>query len=315
MTEYLFQIEELEGIEADLDTISKYHDGTKRMLHVDKSNIVKTRVNIRMLYQLEKERVSLFNDFNIAKVIEQVQIDPKHVQNLFVLLRNMNDIEWGYYQSYFSSDDAVTGVNLHSELRRLLTDVKILKEQYEGRGILETKIKLRKLMKAGKTMVPYDVPNMGVTIDNLEDNKDIIELIIGKRHKQIKELKYLYFHITDDEPRIWSTELIDEILQYLYQPFPDFRAKWLFGRFATQNILAYLNGETDLHTKDVEINKQEGVLIYTLFLMFGVLDIAIEDNTPVLKSEQDKAKLIRSFLRQDLKSKEVEFYNILFSPY
>lgn len=310
MTEYIFKIEELEDIEADLDIIAKYHNSTKGMLYVDKSNIVKTRVNIRMLYQLEEERGSLFSDFIIAKIIEQIKIDPRHVQNLFVLLRNMNDIEWGYYQSYFSSDDAVNGVNLNAELKSLIVDLKILKAQLTTDAILETKVKLRELKKVGKSEVPYDVLGMGVTINTLAENKQLIKVILDNRVDQIKEISYLYFHITDTSPDEWDDDLTDMILEYLAQPFPDYRARWLFGRLATQKILAYLKGETNLYQDDIEVTQSQGILIYTLFLLFGIIDIKFDDDEPIAKSDRDKAKLIRSFLRQDLKDDDIEFFNI-----
>ncbi|WP_316797123.1 hypothetical protein [Pedobacter agri] len=308
--EYLFKIEELEGIEADLDIIARYHEGTKGMLYQDKSNTVDTAVNIRLLYKVEGESASIFEDFNIGKVVEQIQLDPIHVQNLFVLLRNMNDVEWGYYQSYFSSDDAVNGVNLNAELKSLIIDLKILKAQLTTDAILETKVKLRELKKVGKSEVPYDVLGMGVTINALEENKQLINIILDNRVNQIKAISYLYFHITDTSPDDWDDDLTDNILDYLAQPFPDYRARWLFARLATQKISAYLKGETKFYQDDVEVTQSQGLLIYTLFLLFGIIDIKFEDDKPIAKSDRDKAKLVRSYLRQDLKDNDIEFFNI-----
>ncbi|SES06340.1 hypothetical protein [Pedobacter rhizosphaerae] len=310
--EYNFVTEEITEIIADLDIIAKYHSGSKALLHPDKPNILSTKANIRLLIGKEGDKLSLVDDFNIAKVVLETGLEHSHVQNLFVLTRNMIDIEWGYYKTHFTSEDT-NEINLHSRLRILISELKILKEQLEGRGILETKIKLRQLMNNGKSMVPYDVPNMGVTIDSKEENLEIIKLVLLNRFRQITELSYLYLHITTEEPSKWSADIIEQMLEYFYQPFSDARAKWLFGRYATQNIIAYLKAETNFHKEDIEVTQQQGVLIYTLFLLFGLIDIKIEDGIPEFKSDRDKAKLIRSFLRQDLKDKEIEFYNLMFT--
>ncbi|WP_029275270.1 MULTISPECIES: hypothetical protein [Pedobacter] len=313
--EYTFVIEEIGNINADLNIIAKYHDGTRSLLNPNKSNIINATANIRLLYKIDGEEAYITNDFNIGKVTHKVQIEESHLQNLFVLLRNMNDVEWGYYQAHFSSDDAINGINLNAELKSLITDLKVLKAQLSTDEILETKIKLRELKKVGKSEVPYDVRGMGVTVNGLDENKQLIKVILKNRIKQIQDISYLYYHITDSHPSGWNDDLTDEILEYLQQPFPDYRARWLFGRYATQKILAYLKAETTLQEKDIEVTQSQAVLIYTLFLLFGVIDIKIENDIPVSKSDRDKAKLIRSFLRQDLKDKEVEFYNLTFTPF
>jgi hypothetical protein len=312
--EYTFVIEEIGNINADLDIVAKYHNGTKTHLHPDKSNIVHTTANIRLLYKIDGEEEYITNDFDIGRVTSKVQLEESHIQNLFVLLRNMNDVEWGYYQAYFSSDDAINGVNLNAELKSLITDLKILKAQLATDGILETKIKLRELKKVGKSEVPYDVRGMGIMVNGLDENKQLIKVILENRIKQIQDISYLYYHITDSHPSGWNDDLTDKILEYLAQPFPDYRARWLFGRYATQKILSYLKGETNMHQKDIDVTQSQGVLIYTLFLLFGVIDIKFEEERPLPKSDRDKAKLIRSFIRQDLKDKDVEFYNLMFTP-
>ena len=313
--EYLFKTEEIDDIEADLDIVGKYHKGTKELVHKEKSNLVNTTASIRLLYQVDNDKASIFEDFDIGKIVDQLKFERSHVQNLFILLRNMNDIDWQYYQTHFSSNDAVNGVNLNAELKSLITDFKVLKKQLASDGILETKIKLREFRTIGANQIPYDVTGMGVTVKNLEENKQIIKIILDNRVKQIEEISNLYSHITEISPIEWSVELTEEILKYLKEPFPDYRARWLFGRLATQKILTYLKSETNFFQNDIEVTQQQGILIYTLFLLFGFIDIKFEDDAPVSKLDRDKAKLIRSFLRQDLKDKEVEFYNLMFTQH
>ncbi|MBB6236917.1 hypothetical protein HDC90_001534 [Pedobacter sp. AK013] len=315
--EYSLIIEPITGINANLDLIAKYHNGTKILLNPNQENKVKTQVDLKLMFATDNNGESkIVNDYHYGKIVAETLPDVNHAGNLLVLARNMMDIDWLYYQNHTAETIEGSDINLHSELEQLLKDLKVLKLQTASDGILQTKVKLRELRKVGKSEVPYDVEDMGVTVYNLHENKEIVTLLLNNRLKLISELDYLYVPLIDTTPNEWKISDIDELLAYLKQPFPDYRAKWLFGRYATQTILTYLKGEMDWNQGDVEVTQNQGVLIYTLLLLFGVVHLDIDEaNNPKYKSDRDKAKLIRSFLRQDLKDKEVEFYNLMFTPF
>lgn len=311
--EYSFIIEPIIDIPADLAVIAKYHNGTKSLVDPSNNNKITTQADIKLLLAEKGKETLLVDDFNYGKIANEILPDINHAGNLLVLVRNILDMDWGFYSSYTVETIRGHSINLHSELGQLLKELKILKEQAKSDGILQTKVKLRELKQVGKSQVPYDKLGMGVTINSLEENKEIITLLINNRLKQISSLNYLYLHLTDKLPSEWGVSDIDNILEYVKQPFPDYRAKWLLGRYATQTILAYLKGEMDWNQGNVDVTQSQGVLIYTLLLLFGIIELDIEDDKPKFLSDHNKAKLVRSFLREDLKNKEVEFYKILFN--
>lgn len=310
--EYSLVIEPITDINADLDVIAKYHNGTKSFVDSSKNNTITSPADIKLMFATHGEETMLVDDYNYGKIANETLPDLSHTGNLLILVRNIVDMDWGYYSSYTSETIQGDSINLHSELEQLLTELKILKEQAKSDEILQTKVKLRELRQVGKNQVPYDKPDMAVTVNSLDENKEIITLLINNRVKQISSLDYLYLHLTEKLPKDWEVTDIDNILEYVKQPFPDYRAKWLLGRYATQTILAYLKGEMDWNQGNIDVTQSQGVLIYTLLLLFGIVQLDIEDDKPRFLSDRDKAKLIRSFLREDLKSKEVEFYKLLF---
>lgn len=311
--EYSLITEPISDITADLAIIAKYHKGTKSLIDSENNNTVTAQANIKLMFAKHGDEAQLVDDYNYGKIAKETLPDLSHAGNLLILVRNIIDMDWGYYSSYTAETVQGDSINLHSELEQLLTELKILKEQAESDEILQTKVKLRELRPVGKTQVPYDKPDMAVTVNSLDENKEIITLLINNRVKQISSLDYLYLHLTEKLPKDWEISDIDYVFEYVIQPFPDNRAKWLLGRYATQIILAYLKGEMDWNQGDIDVTQSQGVLIYTLLLLFGIVQLDIEEDRPKFLSDRDKAKLIRSFLREDLKSKEIEFYKNIFN--
>jgi len=311
--EYSLITEPISDITADLDIIAKYHNGTKSLIDSENNNTVTAQAHIKLMFAKHGDEAQLVDDYNYGKTASETLPDISHAGNLLVLVRNILDMDWGFYSSYNMETIQGDSINLHSELEQLLTELKILKEQSKSEGILQTKVKLRKLNQVGNSEVPYDIANMGVIINSLDENKEIITLLINNRLKQISSFDYLYTHLFQTLPIDWEISDIDTILKYVKQPFPDYRAKWLLGRYATQTILAFLKGEMDWNQGNKDVTQSQGVLIYTLLLLFGIVQLDIEDDKPKFLSDRDKAKLIRSFLREDLKNKEVEFYKNIFN--
>ncbi|RBQ05840.1 hypothetical protein [Pedobacter miscanthi] len=303
---YTFRIETIHNINADLNIIAKYHKGTSLQLDkIKNKNKINTQVDIKQLYiSINKNEEEVTDDFSCGNLIKLLNSE-EHAANLLILVRNMINLEWAYYQSYQMETTDIKSINLYKELESLLKELKILKSQSVSEKILQTKIKLR--VKNPLTKIVTDFEDGGITIDNVNENQEIIQLLINNRVRLIKDLEHLYIPITTVHPEDWTDEIINKILPIVHQTFDDQRAKWRFGRFVAKTILNYLNEETDLNPQNVDLTQDQAVIIYTLLLLFGIQEIEFAGEYN-MKSSRQKAKIIRSFIRSDLDNEEKEFY-------
>lgn len=304
--EYIAQLIDL-TVNADLSKIIKYHPASKIYLDVDKPEY-KTSFQVKMLLMEVNGELTPHPDYIYSKIVDKTGINPSHENTLLVLVKNMIEIEWGYYASYFSKDDhGKLLINQHTEIKDLLHDLKVLKIQKENNTIVETKLTQKEYgsLPSQDPKRLYNSDGMQVDVSSRIENLQIIDLLFNNRIEALKDPVYPIFHYSSTPIEEWSIEQIEEAIDYVSQPFKDYRALWLFGKFVTETVLAYLKGEIEWNQGDTEITEKQGVFIYTLLLLFHLLK---PDEELKFKSDRDKAKYVRSFLRKDTKDNKEQFF-------
>lgn len=298
---------------VNLDKIIKYHQGSKLYLHDSNDNTnYKTDITIKSIIEKSEGNSAIKKDYLYFEIADRFLPDNTHKYNLLGLVKNLIELEWGYYLTH--KKEGKNEINELKILSSIIKELKILLNLiHEKNNInVETLINLKENKSFGKIYKRYDVPGMQIKLERPYENKQIIELLIRNRKTELIELAQIHLPNIDFNSLNWSDSDLDEILEMTNQPFRDFRAVWLFGKLVSESILNYLKGEIDWKQGDIEITKDQGVIIYTLLIIFNLIDFEVEKEH--LKNGIDdtgKAKYIRSYFRKDLKNSEEMFYTIL----
>jgi len=318
--EYIVQLQKLE-VSADLNRIIKYHSASK--IYLNKQTALNYRSVVEVKWIVEnidkvmndpnKENLTIHPDYRYADIVDKILPDPSHENTLLVLVKNMIEIEWSYYASYFSKDEKGKFlINQHAEIKGLLQDLRVLKLQQESNTIIETKLTQREYGTAPdqESNRLYNVKHMQVEVVNREENLEIVNLLFKNRVNALRNPTYPIFTNSEKNIENWSITEIDKAISDVSQPFRDYRALWLFGKLVTETVLAYLKGEMNWNQGDTEITEKQGVYIYTLLVLFHLLK---PEEELKFKSDRDKARYVRSFLRKDTKDTEESFYKFKFN--
>lgn len=296
-------------VNADLNKIIKYHPSSSIFLNEKSAIEYVSTFNIKMLLMEENGQLVPKSDYRYSEIVDLCLPESTHENTLLVLVKNMIEINWGYYTSYFLvDDDGKQLINLHEEIKAKLEELKILTLIKEGDNFkdVETKIKLRETISIDRnTSRRYDVKGMQVELLNAEENKEITELLIRNRIIELCKPDYKFYPLHDVEILDWSSIEIEKAIFRMKQPFRDYRAQWLFCKSVSETVLKFLKGEMEWNQGNIDITDKQGIFIYTLLILFHLLDPVEELK---FKSNRDKAKYIRSFFRKDLINIEERFY-------
>lgn len=302
-------------VTVNLDTIIKYHPSSNIYLNNRDSNPEYT-TEIEIIGVMEKSGAEyIINDaYKYTDIVEKLLPDPSHKFNLLVLVHHLIEIEWGYYKSYtLPTNKAEQDFNEHQQMVALLKQLKVLHKLLENQNIrnIETKIQLQESKSFGDIKKIYDVKGMQVITLDPDENRQIIQFVIANRKQELKGYYQLHLPMVEFDTIVWTEEEIDKLINVIQQPFRDFRALWLFGKLVSEKVLCYLKGELTWDQGDIEITKDQGVIIYTLLAVFQIIDPELEKEHIKKKiNDAEKAKYIRSFFRKDLKNADETFYEI-----
>lgn len=287
-------------IKADLKTIIKYHPAST--IYLTKENALEywKVVNIRILQEKEETEFNPIPDYRYEDIINRTLPDLSHSNTLLALVQHLIEIDWGFHtQSFVKDEDGRLLLNEYDELRQILNELRTLVSILDKEDILQvrTKVQLAETKPFGDRPKVYDVKEMGVQILHSNENKEIIQLLVKNRIDRLLKFHYDLFPYENFHEIDWTLERIEDGIAKLAQPFPDYRARWLFCKRVSETVLDYLKGEMDWNQGDIEVTEKQGVFIHTLLALFNFIEI---DQELKNKTDRDKAKYIRSFFRKDI---------------
>jgi hypothetical protein len=298
-------------IKPDLHKLIKYHPASAVFLKDDPNVEYVTSFEVKVLLEEINGEYFLADDYQYAKIIDECMPASGHDANLLGLVKNLIELEWGYYLSYYILDESSqTHKNQYAHATKLLQELKIMFQIIEEKKTQDVcgKLQLREFKLIGRKLKAYNVPTMQIDFEGEDECLAIMELLINRRIKTLYKPEYSYYPFNVQEFDHYSSTSIQGAIDRMKQSFRDFRAQWLFCKLVCEKALAYLKGEMQWNQGGVDITENQGVVIHTLLALFNLIppDQELLNNTKRLK-----AKYIRTFFRKDLADNEEAFHKFV----
>lgn len=296
-------------VKPDLNTIIKYHPASKIYLDINKEEEYSATFRLKlMVSEIDGEHIPIA-DYKYAEIVARTLPDSKHENDLLVLVRNMLELEWAYFETYYVLDENKEQyINLHTKVTAILEELKVLHTMREANNVgkIYGQLDLTENKDFGKINKQYIVPGIQLGFSSKQDITAVIDILANNRLKELATPEYYFFDF-HEELSDCTPEKIQAAIDRMKQPFREFRAKWLFRKYVAETILNFIKGEMNFNQGDVLITENQGVLIHTLFCLFNLIDPEQEMKNVTARL---KAKYIRTLFRRDLQNNDEQFVKI-----
>lgn len=298
-------------IKPDLERIIKYHPASGVFLSHDGTSEYMTTFTVKILLEERNGIDYIHPDYNYAHVLDSSLPAEGHDGSLLVLVKNLIELEWGYYLSYYKLDEASQiHINHHKHATKLLQDLKILFQIIEEKKTqnVSGKLQLREMKSVGRKLKAYNVPGMQIDFEDEDECLAVMQVLINRRIKTLYKTEYYFFPFNVQDFDDYNSLAIQAAIDRMCLPFRDFRAQWLFQRLVCEKVLAYLKGEMQWNQEDHDVTEAQGVIIHTLLALFNLIP---EDQELLNDTPRKKAKYVRTFFRKDLADNEEAFHKFV----
>lgn len=298
MTEILYHLKDFD-IEADLNTIIKYHPASKAFLNKKTAMKYSKKVYLHIKGTIENKKFIPHSDYDYIAITNNILPDPSKRFTLLALVSNLIEFEWQRFKNY--------------EMIPVLEELKLLLEirKNDKYDSLYTKLALTEPNKLKPGKERLDVEAMKIVSKEPYENKQIVDLMINNRIDKLfstdnsfYDFQYLDRSIHPNS--IITLELVNKFLSELKYKSITFKATD-FAKLISKTVIIFLKNEMDWKQGTVEITKGQGVIIYTLLMLFKHIDPTLIN---AHNTDTSKAKYVRTFLLNPEKMDKQEFIQL-----
>lgn len=278
--------------EADISLIAKYHHSSSIFYDSKRPNKRIFSIDVVLRWSMYRgKKTEIHADYNVEQICQELGLHASHVSNLLVMVNNICSLDFGGHYDFKETYIDKKRMNAHHEMfpsfLGYIQELAILKSAQEDDS--SSSVKINSKGKGGFSLI------------SKEERLLIVDILIQKRLQELKECSYdLLFEIGGIEN--WSSEVLRKYVKELKKMPTGEKAQRILARMVSLMILNYLKGEKLLmskHENDVNMSQKQGVVIYTLLLVFNILN---KSQAEKVRSAEDKAKYIHSLI-DDKKNK------------
>ena len=288
------------SIKADLNKIIKYHPASKIYLNQNTEKDYQSIVSVKVIAKVTDTTEEILPDYNYTAVSMKASLSKEDSFNLLVLVKNMIQMEWGYFETFYKKQERPRkDINLHATIIKHLQELQILTsilEEGETDQVV-TKLNTTKTDDYGRRLNA----DKQVVSSSPTESKQIIELMIENRIQLLSNPEYAYYQF--HTITTLNSQQLSEAIKSMSEPFDYLNAQSLFCKYVVETLIDYLKTEVEQEESYNGFSESQGALMYTLLVVFNLINPKVERNNDKQKSDRQKANYIHSLLKEENKDK------------
>ena len=226
---------------CDLEKIINYHpisSAYKTKTYYNDSKYSKI-ISVKPLLRKTQVEGTFKATFLFPDVLDYDPMDP-HLNNMLVLVQNMIEIDWSYYNDYLADEQTrKEGILILEQLKSLFEVLEGVSSSDFQYGLVKKYIHTDKNGRKSKKSEAIS------DLNNWDECKQIIELLIASRQKKLNspELAANFYTLIDHPTNLTTTLAALDIMQNSFRPF---MAKKVFRTSVINALIDYMSTESGI---------------------------------------------------------------------